>query len=217
MVAVEDSQTKKQESFCTEDRAATKSLLNPRKEAARQPQLNLQIAKAYLAGTESGVATRTWQQALDTIVESKSVRRSAAKRTPRRQSVSSIRFGTVVNCCHRLFNGRKPRAVPTGIAFILGDTFGTPAAATMPITLSRAKTTGVHTFVHGDQDGRSPFGVADLAVNVREWVSEGKRYGYRGLKGGSWGEQCVLEALVSYQIDAEVGFSDEATGLRLCS
>jgi hypothetical protein len=34
--------------------------------------LNLQIAKAYLAGTDSGVATRTWQQALDAIVETKS-------------------------------------------------------------------------------------------------------------------------------------------------
>jgi len=31
----------------------------------------LQIAKAYLAGTDSGVATRTWQVALNAIVETK--------------------------------------------------------------------------------------------------------------------------------------------------
>lgn len=37
----------------------------------RQPQLNLQIAKAYLAGTDSGVSERTWQKALDAIVETK--------------------------------------------------------------------------------------------------------------------------------------------------
>jgi hypothetical protein len=36
-----------------------------------QPQLNLQIAKAYLAGTDSGVATRTWRNALDAIIETK--------------------------------------------------------------------------------------------------------------------------------------------------
>src|SRR5215470_9813052 len=72
MFYVEDTQTKKQESLCTKDRAEAKSLLNARNEAARQPQLNLQIAKAYLAGTDSGVATRTWQNALDTIIESKS-------------------------------------------------------------------------------------------------------------------------------------------------
>ncbi|HHY85742.1 MAG TPA: hypothetical protein GYA07_09480 [Verrucomicrobia bacterium] len=72
MFYVEDTQTKKQESLGTKDRAEAKSLLNARNEAARQPQLNLQIAKAYLAGTDSGVATRTWQNALDAIIESKS-------------------------------------------------------------------------------------------------------------------------------------------------
>jgi hypothetical protein len=48
------------------------SLLNARNESVRQPQLNVQIAKAYLAGTDSGVPTRIWQNALDAIVETKS-------------------------------------------------------------------------------------------------------------------------------------------------
>ena len=69
---VEDTQTRKQESLGTKNRAEALSLLNARNESVRQPQLNLQIAKAYLAGTDSGVATRTWQQALDAIVETKS-------------------------------------------------------------------------------------------------------------------------------------------------
>jgi integrase len=33
--------------------------------------LNLQIAKAYLAGTDNGLTTRTWRQAMETLTESK--------------------------------------------------------------------------------------------------------------------------------------------------
>lgn len=72
MFYIEDTTTKKQESLGTRDRVEATSLLNARNEAVRQPQLNLQIAKAYLAGTDSGVSSRTWQQALDAIVETKS-------------------------------------------------------------------------------------------------------------------------------------------------
>jgi hypothetical protein len=36
-----------------------------RNNSERQPVLNLQIAKAYLAGTDNGIATRTWQQAIE--------------------------------------------------------------------------------------------------------------------------------------------------------
>src|SRR5436190_13566111 len=69
---IEDTETRKQESTGTKNRAEATSLLNARNESVRQPQLNLQIAKAYLAGTDSGVSTRTWQNALDAIVETKS-------------------------------------------------------------------------------------------------------------------------------------------------
>jgi integrase len=68
---VHDSETGKQESLGTRDRSEAGTLLNARNEAVRQPQLNLQIAKAYLAGTDSGVATRTGQNALDAIVSTK--------------------------------------------------------------------------------------------------------------------------------------------------
>ena len=69
---IHDSETGKQESLGTRDRAEATTLLNARNESVRQPQLNLQIAKAYLAGTDSGVSNRTWQNALDAIVETKS-------------------------------------------------------------------------------------------------------------------------------------------------
>ena len=72
MFYIEDTETRKQESTGTRNRAEATTLLNARNESIRQPHLNLQIAKAYLAGTDSGVATRTWQQALDAIIETKS-------------------------------------------------------------------------------------------------------------------------------------------------
>ena len=72
MFYVEDTETRKQESLGTKNRSKAKSLLNARNESVPQPQLNLHIAKAYLAGTDSGVSTRTWQNALDAIIETKS-------------------------------------------------------------------------------------------------------------------------------------------------
>jgi integrase len=71
MFYLEDTQAKKQESLHTNNRAEALSVLNARNESVRQPQLNLQIAKAYLSGTDSSVATRTWQSALDAIIETK--------------------------------------------------------------------------------------------------------------------------------------------------
>lgn len=71
MFYIEDTETRKQESLGTKDRAEATALLNARNEATRQPQLNLQIAKAYLAGTDSGVSTRTWQHAFEAIIAHK--------------------------------------------------------------------------------------------------------------------------------------------------
>src|SRR5690606_25565429 len=66
-----DSETGKQESLGIKDRAEATTLLNARNESFRAPQLNLHIAKAYLAGTDSGVSTRTWQDAFNAVIESK--------------------------------------------------------------------------------------------------------------------------------------------------
>ena len=72
MFYLEDTQTKKQESLHTKNRADAVSVLNARNESTRQPQLNLQIAKAYLSGTDSSVTTRTWQTAIESLTNSKS-------------------------------------------------------------------------------------------------------------------------------------------------
>ncbi len=114
---VEHTETRKQESLGTKDRAEAMSLLNARNESVRQPQLNLQIAKAYLAGTDSGVSTRTWQQALDAIVETKSGStqdrwRRAAKET----ALDLIRHRVIIETqAEHLFASLKAGTVSTNV------------------------------------------------------------------------------------------------------
>jgi integrase len=66
-----DTKTRKRNSLhtCNEDEA--RQIVDAKNQATRQPVLNLQIAKAYLAGTDNGIATRTWQQALEALTASK--------------------------------------------------------------------------------------------------------------------------------------------------
>jgi len=98
---VEDTETRKQESLGTKNHAEAMSLLNARNESIRQPQLNLQIAKAYLVGTYSGVSTRTWQNALDAIVETKrGSTQNRWRRAAKERALDSIR--------HRIILKRKP-------------------------------------------------------------------------------------------------------------
>src|SRR5665647_2401280 len=67
-----DSESSTRSSLKTKDRDTAEQIVLAKNQSLRQPSLNLQIAKAYLAGTDSGVATRTWQAALDALVETKS-------------------------------------------------------------------------------------------------------------------------------------------------
>ena len=66
-----DSLTGTRSSLKTKDRDAAEQIVFAKNQALRQPALNLQIAKAYLAGTDSGVATRTWQQAVEALTNTK--------------------------------------------------------------------------------------------------------------------------------------------------
>jgi len=67
----EDTTTRKQHSLRTKDEAEALTLLHSKNEAHRQPMLNMQIAKAYIAGTDSGINSRTWQQAIDAVINTK--------------------------------------------------------------------------------------------------------------------------------------------------
>ena len=66
-----DTKTGRRTSLGTANPDEAAQIIEAKNIAERQPVLNLQIAKAYLAGTDSGLTTRTWQQAMETLMESK--------------------------------------------------------------------------------------------------------------------------------------------------
>jgi hypothetical protein len=66
-----DSETGRRFSLKTKDRDAAEQIVLAKNQSLRQPTLNLQIAKAYLAGTDNGVATRTWQNAIASLTDTK--------------------------------------------------------------------------------------------------------------------------------------------------
>lgn len=66
-----DSQTNKRWSLKTNDRDAAEQIVLAKNQSLRQPTLNLQIAKAYLAGTDNGVNTRTWHHAIEALTNTK--------------------------------------------------------------------------------------------------------------------------------------------------
>jgi len=68
---IHDDVTGKQESLRTSDKATAERLFHSRNEAEKQPAINLQIARAYLAATDAQIGTRTWQHVMDEMVKLK--------------------------------------------------------------------------------------------------------------------------------------------------
>ena len=66
-----DTVTGKRQSLQTKDRDAAEQIVLAKNQSLRQPVLNLQIARAYLAGTDSGLTTRTWLHALNCLAGTK--------------------------------------------------------------------------------------------------------------------------------------------------
>ena len=66
-----DSESGRRFSLKTKDRDVAEQIVLAKNQSLRQPALNLQIAKAYLAGTDNGVATRTWHDALASLISTK--------------------------------------------------------------------------------------------------------------------------------------------------
>ena len=67
-----DKTTGKRTSLKTTDKDSAQQMVDAKNQAERQPALNYQIAKAYLAGTDSGMTTRTWQDAFNALISTKS-------------------------------------------------------------------------------------------------------------------------------------------------
>lgn len=66
-----DTLTGKRASLRTRNEDEATQIVQAKNQALRQPILNLQIAKAYLAGTDSGIATRAWKHAMQAHLETK--------------------------------------------------------------------------------------------------------------------------------------------------
>ena len=66
-----DTQTGKRTSLRVASEDEAHQLIEAKNQSQRQPMLNLQIARAYLAGTDSAMNTRTWQQAIEALAETK--------------------------------------------------------------------------------------------------------------------------------------------------
>ena len=67
----EDTATGKQKSLRTRDKSDALRLLHVQNEASHQPAMNLQIAQVYLQHGDPAIATRTWQQVMEQIVNTK--------------------------------------------------------------------------------------------------------------------------------------------------
>jgi integrase len=66
-----DSALDKQSSLKTAHEPEARRILTAKNEAEKQPHLNLEIARAYLAATEQSLITRTWADAMEAIIDSK--------------------------------------------------------------------------------------------------------------------------------------------------
>jgi integrase len=66
-----DSETGRRETLGTKDPDEAAQIVLVKNQAVRQPALNLQMAKAFLAASDDDLGKRTWQQALDALVDAK--------------------------------------------------------------------------------------------------------------------------------------------------
>lgn len=66
-----DSVTGKRTSLGTTVEDEAEQIVLAKNQSLRQPVLNLQIAKAYLAGSDNGINSRTWRQAMEALTNSK--------------------------------------------------------------------------------------------------------------------------------------------------
>jgi len=66
-----DKKTGKRHSLHTRNADEAQQIVEAKNNSERQPVLNLQIARAYLAGSDTGINTRTWQNAIEALTSTK--------------------------------------------------------------------------------------------------------------------------------------------------
>jgi len=112
-----DTETGKRSSLHTKDRDAARQIVLAKNQSLRQPSLNLHIARAYLAGTDSGVATRTWQNALDALIDTKQgSTRDRWFRAAKDKALDGIRNKTIIETqAESLLQALKVGTVSTNV------------------------------------------------------------------------------------------------------
>ena len=66
-----DNQTQRYTSLQTTDREAARQIVEAKNRARLQPALSRQIGRVYLAQSDPKILTRTWQDALNALIETK--------------------------------------------------------------------------------------------------------------------------------------------------
>jgi integrase len=66
-----DAETGRRESLGTKNASEATQIVLAKNQAVRQPALNLQMAKAFLAASDECMGKRTWQQAIDALIDAK--------------------------------------------------------------------------------------------------------------------------------------------------
>ena len=126
MFYCEDTTTGKQQSLRTNDEEEANTLLHSKNEARRQPVLNLQIARTYLAATDPEVAKRDWQHVLDTITGSKNVSTQIRWRTAGKdKAFERIRRRPIIETtAEELLQVLKAGTVSTNVGMKIGRCLG---------------------------------------------------------------------------------------------
>jgi integrase len=86
-----DTQTGKRASLQTGSEEEARQLVEAKNQAQRQPVLNLQIAKAYLAAADANYIRRTWRETMVEFVKTK----SGSNRTRSERAVLDKRFDSI--------------------------------------------------------------------------------------------------------------------------
>jgi integrase len=88
-----DKQTGKRFSLHTTDEDKATQIVDAKNQAERQPEINLQIAKAYLAATDENFVKRTWREVMAEFVKTK----SGSNRTRSERAILDKSFDTIRN------------------------------------------------------------------------------------------------------------------------
>jgi integrase len=92
-----DNETRRYSSLQTTDRDAARQLIEAKNLALRQPALSRQIGKVYLAQSDPRIIRRTWQDALESLIETKQgPTRLRWERAVKEKALDSIRHRIII-------------------------------------------------------------------------------------------------------------------------